>query len=113
MKSKMMKKYILILGLSLVSLVSLANIVDPDSLVSYKGVILDKFSGRPLAGVSVLYKKLPYESEIGILTTNAAGEFEAYFRARESYSLQIRHEGYMSLSEIMFILVLARRFWVK
>jgi len=96
-----MKKYILILGLFLFSLVSLANIFEPDSLVSYKGIILDKFSGRPIAGVSVLYKKIPYESEIGILTTNAAGEFEAYFRARESYSLIIKHEGYMSLSEVI------------
>ena len=49
----------------------------------------------------MLYKKLPYESEIGILTTNAAGEFDAYFRARESYSLYIKHAGYMSLSEVI------------
>jgi outer membrane protein OmpA-like peptidoglycan-associated protein len=97
----MMKKNILLLGLVLISLTSYSGSLEPDSLVSYKGIIVDKFSGNPLAGVSVQYKKIPYESEIGILTTNENGEFEAYFRARESYSLQITLAGYLSLSEII------------
>ncbi len=72
-----------------------------DSLVFYKGVIVDEFSGKPLAGVHVRYKKLPYQSEIGLLVTNESGEFEAYFRARESYSIQINKDGYISLSEVI------------
>ena len=83
------------------SIASKATILETDSLVAYKGIIVDKFSGSPLAGVNVFYKKLPYESEIGILSTNAKGEFEAYFRARESYSLQLSKDGYLSLSEII------------
>ncbi len=96
-----MKKNILFLGLLLFSIASSASMLEPDSLVSYKGVVVDKFSGKPLVGVDVLYKKIPYESEIGILKTNDKGEFEAYFRASESYSLQITFSGYLSLSEII------------
>ncbi len=74
---------------------------ETDSLVFYKGIIVDEFSGKPLAGVNVRYKKLPYQSEIGLLVTNEMGEFEAYFRARESYSIQINKDGYISLSEVI------------
>lgn len=94
-------KKILILGFVLLSVAGFSNSLEPDSLVSYKGVIVDKFSGNPIAGVRVLYKKIPYNSEIGNLVTNENGEFEAYFRARESYSLQITASGYLSLSEII------------
>lgn len=96
-----MKKNILILSLLLISFASSASVFEPDSLVEYKGVVVDKFTGQPLAGVNVLYKKIPYESEVGILSTNENGEFEAFFRARESYSLQIQMKGYISLSEII------------
>jgi len=96
-----MKKYTFVLVLLVLSLTSFANTFEVDSLITYKGVVLDKFTGKPLAGVNVLYKKMPYESEVGILTTNSEGEFEAYFRARESYSLQISKNGYLSLSEVI------------
>lgn len=101
LKSKEMKNKLLILGLILFSISAHSKVLEPDSLVSYKGVVVDKFSGNPIAGVKVLYKKIPYNSEIGNLITNENGEFEAYFRARESYSLQITISGYMSLSEII------------
>jgi len=96
-----MKKYTFVLVLLVSSLASYATSFEVDSLVSYKGIVIDKFSGKPLAGVSVLYKKMPYESEVGILTTNSEGEFEAYFRAREMYSLQLSMNGYLSFSEII------------
>lgn len=89
------------MGLVLCSFASYSSILEPDSLVTYTGVVVDKFSGNPLAEVSVIYKKIPYESEIGILTTNENGEFKAYFRARESYSLHIELDGYIVLSEII------------
>lgn len=99
---KDIKKNILMIALLLWSIGASATFMeDPDSLVFYKGIIVDESSGKPLAGVSVNYKKLPYQSEIGILTTNENGEFEAYFRARESYSIQIRKDGYISLSEVV------------
>lgn len=97
----MMSKQIYILGLLLVSVAVNASVFEPDSLVTYKGIVIDEFSGKPIGGVFVQYKKLPYESEIGNLLTNANGEFEAFFRARESYTLQIQSKGYLSLSEVI------------
>ncbi len=102
-----MKSNIIILGLLVWSLAATASYdnkvlrEEPDSLVFFKGIIVDEFSGKPLEGVDVLYKKLPYQSEIGLLTTTSNGEFEAYFRARELYSIQITKEGYISLSEVI------------
>lgn len=78
-----------------------AKSTSTDSLVNYTGIIVDEFSGKPLSGVNVQYKKLPYQSEIGMLSTGAEGSFNAYFRARESYSVIIRKDGYLSLSEII------------
>ncbi|MCB0494764.1 MAG: OmpA family protein [Cyclobacteriaceae bacterium] len=96
-----MKKYIVFLGLIALSMAGMAQSSEPDSLVTYKAIIVDKFSGAPISGVSVEYKKLPYQSEIGLLSTDANGEFDAYFRARESYSLQLSYKGYLSLSEVI------------
>ncbi|MCF6360526.1 MAG: OmpA family protein [Cyclobacteriaceae bacterium] len=98
-----MSKITYVLSLLLLGVFGNANayIEEPDSLVSYTGIIVDEFSGKPISGVSVQYKKLPYQSEIGLLMTNANGKFEAFFRARESYSIQIKSNGYMSLSEVI------------
>ncbi len=102
-----MKKNIMVLGLLLWSIMATASFdnkliaYEPDSLVHYKGTIVDELSGKGIEGVTVHYKKLPYQSEIGLLTTDENGEFEAYFRARESYSIQIKKEGYVSFSEVI------------
>ena len=96
-----MKRYILFLGLIVLSLEGITQSAEPDSLVTYKAVIVDKFSGNPMSGVNVQYKKLPYQSEIGLLSTNSKGEFEAYFRAKESYSLQLTYKGYLSFSDVI------------
>ncbi len=103
LKSKIMNKTLYILGLLIFTLIGGVNAFsdEPDSLVSYKGIIVDKFSGRPLSGVTVKYKKLPYQSEIGVLITDENGKFEAYFRARELYSIFIQYERYVSLSEVI------------
>lgn len=96
-----MKKYIFFITSMFFSFLASGYTMEPDSLVSYKGIVVDKFSGNPIAGVSVQYKKLPYESEIGLLSTDNNGTFEAYFRARESYSIQITYQGYLSYSEVI------------
>ena len=81
-----MKKYLFFITTLFFSYLAYGNTTDPDSLVTYKVIVLDKFSGSPIKGVNVQYKKLPYQSEIGLLSTDQNGEVEAYFRARESYS---------------------------
>ncbi len=91
------------LGLLLFGIISNTSAFtdEPDSLVFYNGIVVDEFSGNPLVGVSVQYKKLPYQSEIGLLMTDESGKFETYFRARESYSIHISLDGYVSLSEVI------------
>ncbi len=98
-----MNKITYIVGLLLCVVIgkTTASSIETDSLVSYTGIVVDAFSGEPMAGVSVQYKKLPYQSEIGLLTTDINGKFEAYFRARESYAIQIKNDGYVSLSEVI------------
>ncbi len=91
------------LGLLLFGIISNTSAFtdEPDSLVFYKGIVVDEFSGNPLVGASVQYKKLPYQSETGLLMTDEDGKFEAYFRARELYSIRIKLDGYVSLSEVI------------
>ncbi|VAW28743.1 hypothetical protein MNBD_BACTEROID06-606 [hydrothermal vent metagenome] len=98
-----MSKTTYMLGLLLFGIISNTSAFtdEPDSLVFYKGIVVDEFSGNPLVGASVQYKKLPYQSETGLLMTDEDGKFEAYFRARELYSIHIKLDGYVSLSEVI------------
>lgn len=72
-----------------------------DSLVTYTGTLVSSLNGQPVAGMDVVYRKLPYESEMGHLKTNSEGKFTAYFRANEKYSLLIENEGYIKISDII------------
>ena len=72
-----------------------------DSLVTFTGTVIDKYSGEPISAAKVLYKKVPYESETGILTTNNKGQFTAYFRYNEKYTLLIEQEGYFKIADIV------------
>ncbi|RLD25255.1 MAG: hypothetical protein DRI71_00020 [Bacteroidetes bacterium] len=73
----------------------------PDSLVTFTGVLKNSRTGEAIANVNISYKKLPYESEMGDLKTDSEGKFTAYFRANEQYSLLIESEGFIKLSEIV------------
>ena len=93
-------------GLKLVTLLAFFGMLgihnasaQPDSLVTFHGTLINSLNQEPLANLSVTYKKLPYESEIGDLRTDSEGRFTAYFRAKEKYSLLIENEGYIKISE--------------
>ena len=73
----------------------------PDSLVTYTGTVVNLRTENPIPGIQVSYKKLPYESEMGDLKTDANGQFTVYFRAREEYSFSIEGEGFIKVSEII------------
>jgi len=94
-----MRRYILVI-LLIVSAV-IQGIAQPDSLVTFNGVLVNSRNGTPLANTAVVYKKLPYESEMGNLVTDSEGKFTAYFRAREQYSLLIEKDGFIKLAEII------------
>ena len=97
-----MKRLNLILLLVFGCLGGLINAeAQPDSLVTFTGIITNSRTGEGIANVPVSYKKLPYESEMGDLVTNSDGKFTAFFRANEQYSLLIESEGFIKLSEII------------
>ena len=77
------------------------SFAQPDSLVTFTGTLVNFRTGNALPNMKVSYKKLPYESEMGDLTTDSDGKFTAYFRAKEQYSLLIENEGYIKLSDII------------
>jgi OOP family OmpA-OmpF porin len=76
-------------------------VAQPDSLVTYTGTVLNLRTENPVPGIQVSYKKLPYESEMGDVRTDANGKFTVYFRAREQYSFAIEAEGFIKISEII------------
>jgi len=89
------------LVLILIFLSSGIALAQPDSLVTFTGTVLNLRTENPVAGVSIRYKKLPYESEMGDLKTDANGNFTVYFRAREQYSFSIEGENFIKISEII------------
>lgn len=96
-----MKRLSLLMFLVSLGFLSTDAFAQPDSLVSFTGILVNSRTGDVVPNMSVSYKKLPYESEMGDFTTNSEGKFTAYFRAREKYSLLIDNEGYIKLSEII------------
>jgi outer membrane protein OmpA-like peptidoglycan-associated protein len=73
----------------------------PDSLVTFTGTVINLRTENPVPGVHVRYKKLPYESEMGDVKTDANGKFTVYFRAREQYSFSIEAENFLKVAEII------------
>ncbi|HHL53046.1 MAG TPA: OmpA family protein [Flammeovirgaceae bacterium] len=97
-----MKNLRIFLGLFLIFLLVAAEVLaQSDSIVTYQITLINKRTGKPVPGVKVHYKKLPYESEIGNLTSDNAGKVTAYFRAHEKYSLSIDNPGFLKVAEIV------------
>lgn len=72
-----------------------------NELVTYNITVVNGRNKQPVSGVAVHYKKLPYESEVGLLTTDNEGKITVYFRSADQYSLLIEPEGYLKISEIV------------
>lgn len=97
-----MRRFRLLLLVILASISTGINgYAQPDSLVTFNGVLVNSRNGTPLPNTAVVYKKLPYESEMGNLITDSEGKFTAYFRAGSQYSLLIEKEGFIKLAEII------------
>ena len=97
-----MKKLSLFVFMVLLSVCGATDsFAQPDSLVTFTGTLVNFRTGNAMPNMKVSYKKLPYESEMGDLTTDSDGKFTAYFRAKEQYSLLIENEGYIKLSDII------------
>lgn len=70
-------------------------------LVTYNLTLKNKRTSEPITGAAVGFKRLPYESEVGALTTDAQGKVTMYFRAEDQYSLLVAPDGYIKVSEIV------------
>jgi OOP family OmpA-OmpF porin len=70
-------------------------------LVTYNLTLKNKRTSEPISGANVGFKRLPYESEVGSLTTDAQGKVTMYFRAEDQYSLLVAPDGYIKISEIV------------
>ena len=73
----------------------------PAELIAYNLKLVNHRTQEPVSGVKVNFKRLPYESEVGAMTTNASGEVLMYFRSAEEYSILIEPEGFIKVSEII------------
>lgn len=90
-----------LLALALLIVGSGFTVAQPDSLVTFTGTVINSRTQNPIPGIYISYKKLPYESEMGNIKTDANGKFVAYFRAHEQYSFSIESEGYIKVAEII------------
>lgn len=100
----MKKSIVTTLLLGLVPLLStpvLAQQATPAELITYDIKLVNQRTQEPVSGVTINYKKLPYESEVGAMTTNSDGEVTLYFRSSEQYSLLIETDGFIKISEII------------
>lgn len=97
-----MKNLIKILFISILVFSSVLMVeAQTSELVTYNITLISNRTQEPVPGVAVHYKKLPYESEVGLLTTDSNGEVTVYFRTENQYSLLIEPEGYLKISEIV------------
>ena len=96
-----MKRLSLLIFLLSTGLGVTGSFAQPDSLVTFTGILVNSRTGDVLPNLNVSYKKLPYESEMGTFKTDKEGKFTVYFRAKEKYSLLIENEGFIKLSEII------------
>lgn len=91
--------------ISLIATLTLAStlIVEAQTteLVTYHITLVNARTQEPAPGVPINYKKLPYESEVGLLTTDSQGKVTVYFRAADQYSILIEPEGFIKISEII------------
>ena len=69
--------------------------VEKDSIVTVTGKVVDKEGNAPLKAV-VEYKRLPYGSEIGKISSNDNGEFTIYVHSDGSYSISVSSDGYFA-----------------
>lgn len=93
--------YIFVFGVLPILSPSVLAQTKPAELITYNFKLISHRTQEPLPGVLVNYKKLPYESEVGAVTTDANGQVTVYFRSTEDYSILIEPEGFLKIAEII------------
>lgn len=74
-----------------------------DSLIKFHGYILDSISASPNklpVGAKMILERLPYGSEIGIISSkDSSGYFEYFLSFEHDYRLDIKSEGHQAFFE--------------
>ncbi len=74
-----------------------------DSLIKFHGYILDSVSDNPNklpVGAKLVLERLPYGSEIGIISSNSeTGYYEYFLSFEHEYRLDIKSQGHQSFFE--------------
>ncbi|MCH8231898.1 MAG: OmpA family protein [Bacteroidetes bacterium] len=91
-----MKKILIIIFIILLPVIVLSNTgMAPDTIVTVSGQVISEDSKEPLKAI-VEYKKLPYGSEIGTISSNNNGEFTIYLHDNSNYSIKVGSKGFFS-----------------
>lgn len=94
---KKLASYILAVCLVASSLFAVANVLG-DSVINVKGTVVSSETKEPVEA-NIVYKRLPYESEIGKITASATGDFGFYTRGNGEYAIHIDAEGFLPYIE--------------
>ncbi len=80
-----------------------AHVFHTDSLIKFHGRVLDSVSDAPNklpVKAKIILERLPYGSEIGILSSNdTSGYYEYYLSLNHDYKIDIKSEGHYPFTE--------------
>ena len=94
-----MNKILIVFLIILLPIMVQANTgMAPDTIVTVSGKVISEDSKEPLKAI-VEYKKLPYGSEIGAISSNNDGEFIIYLHDNSKYSIKVDSKGFFSYFE--------------
>lgn len=91
-----MKRYTLLFACLLIAAATVAS--TPDTVVTVTGKLISSEDNTPVQG-TIEYKKLPYGSEVGRISSNANGEYTIYVHGSSNYSVKVSADGHFDLTD--------------
>jgi outer membrane protein OmpA-like peptidoglycan-associated protein len=70
----------------------------PDTIVTVSGQVVSSDGNEPIQAI-IEYKKLPYGSEIGKISSDENGNFTIYLHGNTKYLFKVSSEGYFAHNE--------------
>jgi len=74
----------------------------PDTVVTVTGKVTSKDDNTPIKAL-IEYKKLPYGSEVGKISSDDNGEYTIYLHGDSKYSFKVSSAGYFAHTEQLVI----------
>lgn len=90
---------ILVVSLFSLVFVALVHAQNPtDTLVRVSGKLLNSADSTPVAG-SILYEKLPYYDDMGMISAGSNGTFEMQLVKNQKYNFTVKKDGFKPFAE--------------